>query len=151
MARMYSRKKGQSGSKKPTKKTIQSWMSYKPKEVELLVVKIAKEGKAPSQVGTILRDNYGIPNVKLITKKSISKILGEKKMLHEIPEDLMAVIRKNIMIRKHLEENGQDKVAKRGLQLADSQIMRLVKYYKSAGKLPSDWKYDSEKIRLLVE
>jgi len=151
MARMYSRKRGKSGSKKPVKKSIPSWMSYKPKEVELMIVKIAKEGKTPSQMGSILRDNYGIPDVKLITKKSITKILAAKKMLPELPEDLMAAIRKNIMIRKHIEENGQDKVAKRGLQLAESTIMRLVKYYKRTGKLPADWKYDSEKIRLLVE
>jgi small subunit ribosomal protein S15 len=151
MARRYSRKKGNSGSRKPIKRTIPSWMSYKPKEVELLILKFAKEGKTSSQLGVILRDNYGIPDVKLITKKSITAILESKNMAPEIPEDLMAEIRKNILIRKHLENNPQDKVARRGLQLAESSIMRLVKYYKKHDKLPQDWRYDSDKIRLLVE
>ena len=44
MARMYSRDKGKSGSTKPAKKTIPSWVRYKGKEVELLVKKLAKEG-----------------------------------------------------------------------------------------------------------
>ncbi len=151
MARMYSRKKGKSGSKKPVKKTIPSWVRYKPKEVEMLIAKLAKEEKSSSKLGLILRDSYGIPDVKSITKKSISQILAEKKLLGEIPEDLMSVIKKNIQIRKHLEENRQDMVAKRGLQLADSRIRRLVKYYKRTSKLPADWKYDPEKIRLLIE
>ena len=36
MARMYSRKHGKSGSKKPAKKVNPSWTRYKGKEVELL-------------------------------------------------------------------------------------------------------------------
>ena len=71
MARMHSRKKGKSGSKKPVNKTY-TWMSYKPKEIELLVLKLAKEGKSASEAGIILRDTYGIPDIKSITKKSVS-------------------------------------------------------------------------------
>ncbi len=151
MARMYSRKKGKSGSTKPAKKELQSWVRYKAKEVELLIVKLAKEGKTASKIGLELRDAYGIPDVKLITKKSITQVLKERKLLPEIPEDLMAVIKKNIMIRKHLENNHTDKVAKRGLQLAESKIKRLVKHYKASGKLSKSWKYDPERIRLLIE
>ena len=151
MARMHSRKKGKSGSTRPVKKTVPSWVRYKSKEAELLVVKLAKEGFSPSQIGVHLRDNYGIPNVKAITKKSVTKTLGEKNLLGEYPEDLMSAIRKNVLVRKHLENNNRDKTAKRGLQLADSKIMRLVKYYKRSGRLPADWKYDPEKLRLLIE
>ncbi|MFP4403061.1 MAG: 30S ribosomal protein S15 [Candidatus Woesearchaeota archaeon] len=151
MARMYSRKRGKSGSNKPIKKEIPSWIRYKPKEVELLIVKIAKEIKEASKIGIILRDTYGIPSVKLITKKTITQILREKNLTQEIPEDLMAVIKTNIKIKKHLEENKQDKVAKRGLQIAESKIKRLVNYYKKSKKLPKDWKYNPEKIRLLIE
>ena len=105
MARMHSRKKGVSGSKQPAKKTVPSWLKYKPKEIELLIVKYAKEGKKPSQIGLYLRDEYGIPDVVLVTKKSICQILEEKKLLGEIPEDLMALIKKAVLIKKHLEEN----------------------------------------------
>jgi small subunit ribosomal protein S15 len=150
MARMHSRAKGKSGSKRPAKKTVPSWVKYKPKEVELLIVKYAKEGKKPSQIGLYLRDEYGIPDASLITKKSITLILKEKNMLEEIPEDIMALIRKAVLIKKHLEENKNDMPAKRGLQLTDSKIRRLVKHYKKSGRLPQDWKYDPEKIKLYI-
>ena len=45
MARMHSRKKGKSSSKKPIKKTLPVWLRYKPNEVELLIAKLSKEGK----------------------------------------------------------------------------------------------------------
>jgi len=151
MARMHSRAKGKSRSTKPSRKVVPSWVKYKPKEVELLVVKYAKEGKTPSQIGIYLRDEYGIPDVKLITKKSITKILAERKLLKEVPEDLMALIRKAILIRKHLAENRKDKPALRGLQLTESKIKRLTKYYKRKGRLPITWRYDPKRIRLLVE
>jgi len=151
MARMYSRKKGKSASKRPVKLATPAWMTYKPKEVELLVVKMFKEGKTPSQIGVFLRDAYGIPLVKVMTKKTITKILEEKKLLPQIPEDLMSIIKRNIALRKHLETNKQDQVAKRGLLIAESKIQKLVKYYKKSGKLPSNWSYNPEKIRLLIE
>ncbi len=151
MARMYSRKKGKSGSKKPIEKKVQAWVRYKPKEVEMLLVKMAKEEKTAAQIGLVLRDVYGIPSVKAIIGKSISKVLEEKKLAHEIPDDLMALIRRSISVEKHREENKQDMTAKRGEQLIASKIMRLTKYYKAIGRLSADWKFDKSKGRLLVE
>lgn len=151
MARMHSRAKGRSGSTKPVKKSVPAWVQYKPKEVELLVVKYAKEGKTASQIGVFLRDEYGIPDVKILTGKTISQILVDKKLLPDIPEDLMALIRKSVLLKKHLEENKKDISAKRGLQLTESKIRRLAKYFKGTGRLPADWKYDPEKIKVYVE
>ena len=147
---MHSRKKGKSGSTRPIKASVPSWVRYKPKEVELLVAKLSKEKHTASEIGIILRDVYGIPSVKVLTKKSISLILKEKDLLKEIPEDLMNLLSKNIEIRKHLEENHKDRVAKRGLQLTESKIKRFVKYYKGTGRIDKDWKYDPDKIRLLI-
>lgn len=151
MARMHSRDKGKSGSTKPAKKSSPSWLQYKPKEIELLIIKYAKEGKSPSQIGMYLRDEYGIPDIKLVTQKSITKILEEKKLSADIPEDLMALIRKAILIRKHLGENHKDQPGKRGLRLTESKIMRLAKYYKGTGRIPATWKYDPEKVKLTIE
>jgi len=151
MARMYSRDKGKSGSTKPVKKTVPSWVRYKPSEVVLLVTKLAKEGNNASKIGLILRDMYGIPDVRSITKKSISQILKDKKLSSELPDDLAALIKKSVMIRKHMESNKKDMPAKRGLQLTESKILRLVKYYKQTGVLPDFWKYDSDKASLLVQ
>ncbi|MAE13669.1 30S ribosomal protein S15 [Candidatus Woesearchaeota archaeon] len=151
MARMHSRKKGVSGSTKPIEKKAPTWLQYKGKEAELLVVKYAKEGKSPSVIGTYLRDVYGIPDVKLITKKAVTEILAERKLLKEIPEDLMALIKKAVLIRKHMAVNHKDMPGKRGLQLTESKINRLAKYYKRTGKLAVSWKYDPERIKLQVE
>lgn len=151
MSRMYSGSKGKSGSKKPIKKTQPTWLNYKPKEVELLVLKLAKEGQTTSKIGLHLRDNYGIPDVKLITGKSISKIIAEKNLSPQLPEDIFALIKKAIKIKKHLEENDQDNAALRGLQLTQSKINRLTKYYKEQNKLPVDWKFDIKKARLYSE
>lgn len=148
---MHSGDRGRSGSTKPSKKSSPTWLQYKPKEIELLIVKYAKEGKAPSQIGMFLRDEYGIPDVKLITGKSITAILADKKLSADIPEDLMALIRKAILLRKHLEENHKDQPGKRGLRLTESKIMRLAKYYKGTGRIPSTWKYDPEKVKLTIE
>lgn len=151
MARMHSRAKGKSGSTKPAKIVKPSWVALKPKEIEMLVVKYAKEGKGASKIGLYLRDEYGVPSVKVITGKSVKQILTEKAVNPEIPEDVMALMRKAVLIRKHLDENKGDMTAKRGLQLTESKIMRLAKYYKQHGDLPQAWKYDPERIKLYVE
>jgi small subunit ribosomal protein S15 len=151
MARMYSRKKGKAGSKKPIKKVVKQWIRYKPNEVELLISKFAKEGKTSSQIGIYLRDTYGIPDVKTLTKKSITQILKEKNLIKTIPEDLMALIKKNIVIRKHLEANKKDESALRGLIITESKIKRLVKYFKRTRKLPEDWKFQPERLKLYLE
>jgi small subunit ribosomal protein S15 len=147
---MYSGAKGIAGSTKPSKKVLSSWVRYAPKEAEMIISKLAKEKNAPSQIGTILRDVYGIPDVSLILKKSISDVLREKGLMNETPEDLSSLIKRSISIRKHLEANKNDQTAKRGLLLTESKIGRLAKYYKKNGVLPQTWKYDPEKIKLLV-
>ena len=151
MARMHSRKKGKSGSKKPLKKPVVSWLRYTPKEVELLIVKLGKEAKSPSHIGLILRDTYGIPDTKELMGKSISHVLKEKNILPKLPEDLMALIRKNIMVKEHLQKNHKDMTAKHGLELTESKIRRLVKYYKASKRIPAEWIYDPDKLKLLVE
>ena len=145
MARKYSRKHGKSGSKKPIKKTLPVWLRYKPKEVELLIAKLAKEGKNSSEIGIILRDTYGIPDVKTLCKKKITHILKEKNIASEIPEDLLALIRNSVVIRKHLETNSKDQSAERGLTITESKIKALTKHYKATGKLASEWKFDPER------
>ena len=150
MARMYSRKRGKSGSTKPEQKKKPTWLRYSAKEIESLVVKLAKSGKTSSEIGLELRDSYGIPDVKFITKKGIVDIMKTNKLESKLPEDLKNLIKRQIAISKHLEKNRQDQTGKRGLQLTGSKINRLVKYYKRKKVLPADWKYNIEKAELLV-
>ena len=151
MARMYSRKRGKSGSKKPSGKTSQSWLSYKPREVEMLIVRLAKAEKTPSQIGLILRDTYGIPDVRMLLKKKITVVLKEKKLLKELPEDLLSLIKRDIALMKHAQSNKQDMTAKRGQQITESKINKLVKYYKRTKKISETWKYDAKKAGIFIE
>jgi len=151
MARLYSKKKGKHGSKKPLKKAKPSWVNYDSKTVEQLIVKLAKSGKTAGEIGLILRDSYGIPDIKAITKKKIAQILKENNLLHKVPDDIIALIKKSIVIAKHMETNRKDMPSKRGLLLTESKINRLSKYYKNIGRLPSDWVYDRNKAKQLIE
>ncbi len=151
MARMHSRKKGKSKSRRPINRTVPDWVKLTEKEVKLLVVKYAKDGRTASEIGATLRDEHGLPDVKALAGQTITQILAEKKMLGEIPEDLLSLIKKAVMIKDHLEENSKDETAKRGLILTESKIRRLAKYYKGSGKLPANWKYDPNKIKLYVQ
>ena len=147
---MHSRKKGKSGSKKPLKKVKKVWLRYSDKEVEQLIIKLAKQGNTQSKIGIMLRDTYGVPDVKIILNKKVGDVLEEHKLKPKLPEDLVALIKKELNVMKHFEVNKKDMPPKRGLQLTESKINRLVKYYKRKGILDKSWVYDREKAKLLV-
>ena len=148
MAKMHSRGRGNSHSNKPLTTNPPTWIRHKPKEIELLVGKLSKEGKTSSEVGIILRDSYGVPSVKLLTGKRIQQLFAEKKMLGELPEDLVSLMKRSIYIRKHLEMNKHDMAGLRGLQLTESKIKRLAKYYKGTGRIVTTWKYDPSAVKI---
>ena len=151
MARMHARKKGKAGSKKPSTKTTPKWVRYKKDEVERLVLKLANEGNSSANIGLILRDQFGIPSVKTITGKTVSKIMRENKIYPKYPEDLFNLLKQAVNLRSHLEKNKRDYTSKRGLELLESKIRRLGKYYVKSGVLPEDWRYDPEQAKLLVQ
>jgi small subunit ribosomal protein S15 len=127
MATMHGHGKGKAGSHSP-KPEKPYWLKTSEKEVEELILKLAKDGFSSEKIGLILRDTYSIPNVKIITKKKISQILRENKIKTET-EDLKNLEKKFENLKKHLNKNKVDKVAKKGLQLTQSKIHRLRKYY----------------------
>ena len=119
--------KARSHSPKPEKPY---WLKTTDKEVEELIVKLGKEGNSSEKIGLILRDTYSIPNVKVITKKKISKILEENGMKEE-KNDLKNLEKKQENLKRHMSKNRVDKKAQKGLQLTQAKIHRLKKYYKS--------------------
>ncbi len=149
MARMHSRKHGKSGSKKPDEIKKPIWLQYDKLEAEKIVVKLAKEGYSPAMIGLLLRDQYGIPDIRIYEER-IYDILKKNNLLPEIPEDLFSLLKRAVNLRKHLEKHKKDSTSKRGLELLESKIRRLVKYYRRVGRLPENWKYDPEKAKLLV-
>lgn len=151
MARMHSRKKGKAGSKRPSRKTPPKWVRYKKSEIEELVLKMAKEGNSSSIIGLTLRDQFGIPSVKKSTGKTISDIMKENNIYPKIPEDLFNLLTQAVDLRDHLGKYRKDYTSKRGLELLESKIRRLVKYYVREKILPEDWHYSPEKAKLLVQ
>ena len=151
MARMYSRKHGKSGSKRPLRDKAPEWVRYNKKEGEQLVLKLAKDDRSSSEIGITLRDQYGIPDVREITGKKIVQILRDNKLAQEYPEDIMNLMRKALGIKEHLARHKHDPFAIMGLELTESKIRRLGKYYIRKGLLPESWKYDPEKLKLIVK
>lgn len=141
MARIHAHRRGRSHSTRPVGNRPPSWCTYKPEEVEALIVKLAREGHPPSEIGIILRDQYGIPLAKPITGKSITQTLKEANLAPRIPEDLANLLERQKQMVRHLKRNRSDKKNVHSLQLLESRIHRLIKYYRRLGRLPPDFKY----------
>lgn len=148
---MHTRRRGKSGSAKPSRATLPEWIDYSPEELEETIEKLSEEGHTPSEIGTILRDQYGVPTAKLAIGKKITQVLQEKKQSNKLPEDLRNLLARAVNLQRHLQENPKDSHSKRGLEQVESKIRRLVKYYKRRGRLPKDWEYKSERAELLLE
>lgn len=138
---MHARRKGKSQSHRPSVQAPPAWVTASPQDVEELVVKLAREGLAPSMIGEVLRDEHGVPSVKVITGKGVVDILRERKAEPELPEDLMSLLTKAQRLTRHLQVNKTDRKNKHALELVEAKIHRLAKYYKSKGVLPQDWRY----------
>ncbi len=140
-ARLYTSKRGRSGSTRPISKKTPAWCKYTAEEVEALVLKLAREGNSPSIIGVLLRDRYAVPLVKSVTGKTVQEILRNGQQAGTLPEDLSALLKKAEDLRRHLGKNRKDYVNKRSLAMIESKIHRLVKYYRSKGQLRPEWEY----------
>ena len=150
MARMYSRRKGKSGSHKPTDRGME-WVKLKPAEVEELIVKHASAGMMSAQVGLVLRDQHGIASVRDHSKVRIARVMKKHGIATPVPEDMFSLMKRAVNLMNHLAKNKHDYTSKRGLYLTESKIRRLAKYYKRKKILPHDWKYNADKARLMVK
>ena len=121
-----------------------------PKDVEALIVKYAKQGFTESQLGVILRDNYGVAQVRFLSGKKIQRILKKNGLAAKVPEDLYHLIKKSLAIRKHLEKNRNDQDSKYRLTIKESRIHRLTRYYRKAGKVPANFKYNFQTIGTII-
>merc|ERR1712179_152572 len=149
MGRMYSNGKGIARRCLPYRKAAPSWVQISSNDLIEQIVKLAKKGSSPSQIGVTLRDSHGIPQVKS-TGSKILRILKKNGLAPQIPEDLYHLIKKAVNIRKHLERGRQDKDAKFRLILTESRIHRLARYYRNVKSLPPTWRYQSKKADTLI-
>ncbi|MFA5613620.1 MAG: 30S ribosomal protein S15 [Methanoculleus sp.] len=150
MARMYARRRGTSGSVKPYRKEAPGWSNTDTAEIEKIIVELRKDGMSSSQIGLVLRDKYGVPDVKLATGKRVNEILRENDLESEIPEDLRNLMQKALGLRKHLAENKKDVHNARQLQITESKVRRLGKYYVRSGRMPKGWTYKPETAEILL-
>jgi len=138
-------------SSKPVRDSSPEWVTMLPREVEAKVIELAKEGRQPAQIGTILRDSYGIPSVQEHTGKKVVQILQGAGIAGKLPQDLQNLITRAIHLQEHLRTNPRDLHNLRGLELMESRIRGLAKYHVKRGDLPEGWAYSREGARLLVE
>lgn len=150
MARMHTRRKGQSQSKKPYRTEPLEWSNTNVEEIEKTILQLANQGKSSSEIGMILRDRYGVPDVALLTGKKIVAIMKEKNVAPKVPEDIHNLITKVLELKKHINRNPKDVHNKRSLNNMESKIRRLTKYYRREGMLPADWTYSIERAEMLI-
>lgn len=102
-----------------------TWVRMKEPELKKLILELS-ETHAPSKIGHILRDQYGIPTTKVFGK-SLKQYLQELKI--ERNEDLENAEKKVENLKEHLKNNITDRKAKHKLQHAQSRLNITKKYF----------------------
>jgi len=148
---MHSKGKGRSGSSRPHSDSPPEWSNSQKEEVEEIISQLSKEGNSSAMIGMILRDKHGVPDARLVTGERISKTVSRLNEGSNYPEDLMSLMRRALRLIDHLSQNGKDLHNSRQLELCESKIRRLSKYYKRTKQLDSDWTYKRDQLRLMVE
>ena len=147
---MHGNGKGISDSSIPYNRNVPKWFKSSSAEVVRQVCSLARKGLTPSAIGSYLRDNNGVGQIKNITGRKVLRLLKHKGLAPEIPEDLYHLIKKAVNMRKHLEKNRKDLDTKFRLILVESRVHRLSRYYKRTKQLPATWRYESNNASALV-
>ncbi|XP_068930434.1 small ribosomal subunit protein uS15-like [Petaurus breviceps papuanus] len=119
MGRIHAPGKGLSQSALPHSPSMPTWLKLTSDDVKEQIYKLTKKGLTPSQISMILRDSHG---VRFVTGNKILRILKSKGLAPDLPEDLYHLIKKAVVVRKHLERNRKDKDIKFLLILNESRI-----------------------------
>ena len=151
MARLHAHRKGKSGSTRPFLKANPKWVSIDKVELEDTIFRLHQEGLSAAAIGVRLRDGFGVPSVRLATGHTVHEILRTKGAKFGLPEDLAGLIKRAASLQVHLKDHKKDLSNKRGLQLIESKIRRLSRYYKGRGVIPADWDYSLKVSELQVK
>ncbi|THU97796.1 hypothetical protein K435DRAFT_857251 [Dendrothele bispora CBS 962.96] len=84
MGRMHAPGKGISSSALPYRRAPPAWLKTTPDEVVDQIIKLARKGLTPSQIGVTLRDSHGIPQVRFVTGNKILRILKSQGVLSSL-------------------------------------------------------------------
>ncbi len=107
------------------------WLKYTKDEVEAIILKLADKGLTAEKIGLVLRDQYGIPKVKIYDLK-ISKILKEKQKYQE-PTNINLKTKLQKII-DHYKKNKQDKNSERSLMITKAKLKKRDDYAKKKNK-----------------
>ena len=141
---------GISASALPYQRRVSKLCSLSSSDVIKKIVQLAKKGYTESQIGVLLRDKYAVSQVRFLNGRKIHRILKKEGLAPKLPEDAYHLIKKAVSMRKHCEKNKKDFDAKFRLNIKESRIHRLIRYYRKTGKVPPNFKYVSKKAGALV-
>ncbi len=102
------------------------WLKYTKEEVKAIILKLANKGLTSEKIGLVLRDEYGIPKVKLYNLK-IKHVLDEHKKFVE--PTLINLENKVKKLSNHRNNNKQDQKAKRSLIIAEAKLKKTREYH----------------------
>ncbi len=154
MAKMHSKKKGKSKSRKPILDSSEFGKGSEKlskDEIAELAANYARQGMGPALIGERLKKDHGVKYVKQATGSRLVKVLESKGVKADIPQDMRDLMTKAVRVRRHLAKNNQDVYSRVRLIRIESKLLRLSRYYKSRGVLPSKWKYDPQQAELIVK
>jgi small subunit ribosomal protein S15 len=151
VSRIHSGRKGRSGSDRPYPLAKPSWSTPESTELVEQAVGLAKGGRSAAEVGTMLRDAYGIPSVRATTGQRLVPLLASHGIKPEHPEDLAALLKRVVKLQRHLAAHPKDHANRRGLSLMEARIRRLARYYRKRRILPEGWRYSAAEAVLQVE
>ncbi len=105
--------------------TKPAWLKLSEKEVEDLVLTLAKQNITTEKIGLILRDQHGIPTTRVYGKK-ISQIIKQAGLE---PKSAFYNAEKRVeSLKKHIAKNKQDKKAGHAFINASATALKLKKY-----------------------
>ena len=147
---MHTKKHGKSKSFKPMPAETKVEAVDKAK-IEHAIETYAKQGMSPAVIGMHLKKDHGLKYIKLSMGKRLNAVLEERNVKHDIPTDMLDLMKKAVKLHKHIERNRQDFHNGTSLKRTESKISRLSKYYIREGKLPHGWKYDPKEAELIIK
>ena len=101
------------------------WVKMSEEDLKKTIVELS-EKNAPSKVGIILRDQYGIPTTRVYGKKLKAYY---KELDIDRNEDLENAEKKVDGLKEHLKSNITDRNSKHKLQKAQSRLNITRKYF----------------------
>ena len=98
------------------------WTKLKPADVEKLIIEIGKQKVPSEKIGLMLRDQHGIPKVKLFGLK-INKVLAKHNLA--VNSEKKHIETKIKRLKKHSEKNKHDYTAMRKAVMYASQVKKM--------------------------